>query len=114
MGQLVRGWEYGILRFMAARFSEKDGLWDAIASAFDGDGHLSQAERLAMACAEHNIKVLIIHGKDDILVPVANSKRLAKVIPGAQFVEIENCGHMPQEEQPERFVEEVQKFIKSL
>jgi pimeloyl-ACP methyl ester carboxylesterase len=114
MGQLVHGWEYGIIRFMAARFSEKAGLWHAIASALDGDGHLSQAEKLAVACAQNNIKILIIHGKDDVLVPVANSKRLAKVIPGATFVEIENCGHMPQEEAPERFVHEVQKFIESL
>lgn len=114
LGQLVHGWEYGILRFMDARFSEKAGLWHAIASAVDGDGHLSQAEKLAMACSQHNIKILIIHGKDDVLVPVANSKRLAKVLPGATFVEIENCGHMPHEETPERFVEEVQKFVKSL
>ncbi|KAL4531393.1 hypothetical protein Ndes2526B_g04483 [Nannochloris sp. 'desiccata'] len=114
LGQLVHGWEYGILRFMGARFSEKAGLWHALASAVDGDGHLSQAEKLAVACSQHNIRILIIHGKDDVLVPVANSKRLAKVLPGAAFVEIDNCGHMPQEEAPERFIEEVEKFIKSL
>ncbi len=114
MGQLVRGWEYGILRFMAARFSEKAGLFHAIASALDGDGHLSQAERLAVVCRENNIKILIIHGSNDVLVPVANSKRLSKVLPDATFVEIPNCGHMPQEEQSERFIHEVQNFINNL
>lgn len=114
LGQLVHGWEYGILRFMVARFSEKAGLWHAIASVLDGDGHLSQAEKLALACSQHNIKILIIHGKNDVLVPVANSRRLAKILPGATCVEIENCGHMPHEEAPARFVQEVEKFIKSL
>ena len=114
MGQLVRGWERGIINFLAARFSEKRDLWQAVAATLEGDGHLSQAERLADACASRNVKVLIIHGVEDSLVPVANSRRLAQILPNAAFVEFERCGHMPHEEQPERFVQEVQKFVESL
>lgn len=32
-GQLVRGWEGGILRFLAARFAEKHGFWGSIREA---------------------------------------------------------------------------------
>lgn len=45
---------------------------------------------------QHGIRVLIIHGQEDILVPVANSRRLARTLPGARLVEFERCGHMPQ------------------
>ena len=114
LGQLVKGWEYGIIRFMGARFSEKAGLWHAVAAAFEGDGHLSQAERLAAACAATGVKVLIIHGAEDVLVPVANSRRLASLLPGSKLVVVDKCGHMPQEESPERFIDEVQAFVNSL
>lgn len=45
---------------------------------------------------QHGIRVLIIHGQEDILVPVANSRRMARTLPGARLVEFERCGHMPQ------------------
>ena len=54
------------------------------------------AARLAAACARGDIKVLIVHGENDKVVPVANSRKLAKLIPGAELVEMSQCGHMPQ------------------
>lgn len=44
---------------------------------------------------QHGIRVLIVHGSDDILVPAANSRRLASLLPGARLVEFKRCGHMP-------------------
>lgn len=114
LGQLVRGWEGGILRFLSGRFSENASLWHATIAALAGDGHLSQAERLAAACQRGGIKVLIIHGKEDALVPVSNSRRLARLLPNATLVELEACGHMPHEECAERFVEEVCAFVATL
>jgi pimeloyl-ACP methyl ester carboxylesterase len=49
-----------------------------------GEGHLTQAERLAAAVRRHAIPVLIVHGSSDVLVPAANSRRLAALLPGAQ------------------------------
>lgn len=112
--QLVRGWEGGMLRFLRGRFSEKAGLVHAIASALQPGGHLSQAERLAAACRAHGIPVLLVHGTEDVLVPVQNSRRLAKVISGARLVEFTRCGHMPHEESAERFIEEVAAFVEGL
>jgi pimeloyl-ACP methyl ester carboxylesterase len=109
--QLVKNWEYGILSFLRGRFGEKAGLVPALKAAIAEDGALSQAERLAAACKQHGIKVLIIHGENDALVPLANSRRLAKVLPGARVVEFEACGHMPHEECPEKFVAEVAAFV---
>lgn len=112
--QLVRGWEGGMLRFLAARFAERAGFWAAVHDAVYRDGHLTQAERLAAVVRAHGIRVLIIHGANDLLVPAANSRRLARLLPGAALWEFQRCGHMPQEEQPERFVEVVKEFAATL
>jgi pimeloyl-ACP methyl ester carboxylesterase len=39
------------------------------------------------------VPALVIHGKDDPLVPVDNGRRVAAAIPGARLVEIEGMGH---------------------
>lgn len=59
--------------------------------AAQGDGHLTQAERLARAVGRHGIPVLIIHGASDALVPAANSRRLAALLPNAEVRT--PCGH---------------------
>ena len=56
--------------------------------------------------------MLIVHGAQDALVPLANSRRLARVLPGARLVVFEGCGHMPQEELADLFVEEVAAFVR--
>jgi pimeloyl-ACP methyl ester carboxylesterase len=37
--------------------------------------------------------VLVIHGIDDILIPVENGRLVAAAAPGARLVEIEGMGH---------------------
>lgn len=58
----------------------------------------------------HRIPVLIVHGTADRLVPLVNSCRLARLLPGARLVQFE-CGHMPHEEMPAQFVAEVADFL---
>ena len=36
---------------------------------------------------------LVVHGRDDILVPVDNGRKVAAAIPGARLMEIEGMGH---------------------
>jgi len=55
--------------------------------------------------------VLIIHGQADALVPVGNSTRLAAMLPGAELVVLPACGHVPQEEQPQQFVDAIVDFF---
>jgi pimeloyl-ACP methyl ester carboxylesterase len=55
--------------------------------------------------------VLVVTGDDDRIVPTADSVRLAGEIPGARLVVFERCGHVPQEECSQAFLEAVAPFI---
>ena len=55
--------------------------------------------------------VLVISGGDDKLVPQEESQEIAARIPQAVLVIIPNCGHLPQEETPEEFIQEVKTFM---
>lgn len=57
------------------------------------------------------VPTLVISGEFDQIVPLENSIRLAEDIPGATLSVLENCGHVPQEECPELFLEAVDTFI---
>jgi pimeloyl-ACP methyl ester carboxylesterase len=39
------------------------------------------------------VPTLVIHGTEDVLVPVENGRRVAKAIPGARLIEFEHMGH---------------------
>ena len=47
---------------------------------------------------------LIMHGRRDRLVPVGFARALAAKRRDWAFVELDGCGHVPQMEQPDRFV----------
>jgi pimeloyl-ACP methyl ester carboxylesterase len=66
--------------------------WHSPAPVLQGKGHLTQAERLAATIRRHNIRVLILHGSSDALVPAANSRRLAALLPNA---EVRCCAPAP-------------------
>jgi pimeloyl-ACP methyl ester carboxylesterase len=63
---------------------------------------------------EIQVPTLVITGDDDRIVPTEDSIRLAGDIPGAELAILPNCGHLPQEECPEPFLEAVQGFIQSI
>jgi pimeloyl-ACP methyl ester carboxylesterase len=60
------------------------------------------------------LPTLILWGRRDPLVPIRLGEKLAAEIPGAQFVAFETCGHLPQEEDPERVAETISRFIDRL
>lgn len=60
------------------------------------------------------IPALVMCGADDQATPPDLGRRLATALPHAHFVAIENAGHLPCVEQPDRVVAEIQKFIASL
>ena len=51
-----------------------------------------------------------MHGTQDVLVPVSNSRALCKQF-GWQLCEYNACGHVPHEEYPDRFVQDVRDFL---
>ncbi|MGB9834316.1 MAG: alpha/beta fold hydrolase [bacterium] len=59
------------------------------------------------------IPVLIVSGENDRVIPLQESVRLEESLPEADLKVIPNCGHLPQEEAPEAFLEAVKDFIQS-
>jgi pimeloyl-ACP methyl ester carboxylesterase len=45
---------------------------------------------------------LVLHGVDDPLLPVANGRRLAELVPGARYIELPGVGHLIPWEDPDR------------
>jgi len=54
---------------------------------------------------------MVMHGRRDQLVPVAFARAVARRRPHWQYVELAHCGHAPQLESPERFVDLVSGWI---
>jgi len=59
-----------------------------------------------------NQPTLIIWGEDDNVIPVRNGEKLYDSILNSRLVVLKDCGHIPQEEKPERFVELVVGFCR--
>lgn len=60
------------------------------------------------------VPTLIIHGMDDILIPIEEAKVMQKAIPNCQLILIEHAAHLPNLEASERFNQAVLAFIKNL
>lgn len=56
---------------------------------------------------------LLITGKYDVVVPTADTEKLATIIKNNQLVIVDKSGHLPQEEQPEVFADAVIKWVKA-
>jgi len=54
---------------------------------------------------------MIIWGAEDELIPLEAGRKMNSLIKGSKLVVFEKCGHVPQEEMPDRVVEEITKFI---
>ena len=54
---------------------------------------------------------LVVWGREDAIVPVNVCTRYVRAIPGATAKILERCGHMPEMEQPEAFVQAVLDFL---
>lgn len=55
---------------------------------------------------------LVMAGALDAATPAPLARRLADGIPGARFLEIPDCGHCPQLEKPEVFVNTVDECLR--
>ena len=60
------------------------------------------------------LRVLVVTGDDDRVVPTAESIRLAGELPDASLVVIAEAGHVPHEEKPAAFMEAVRNFLSNL
>lgn len=80
-------------------------LWELTLASHESD----LPERLT----ELNLPVLVVTGDDDRIVPTEQSIRLAQELPNAVLVVIPRCGHLPQEECPEPFLQAVAEFLQT-
>lgn len=78
-------------------------LWQLTLASGDS-GLVDQLDKLTLP-------VLVVSGDDDRIVPTEQSVRLGKEIPHASLVLFKDCGHLPQEECPQQFLQAVQPFI---
>jgi pimeloyl-ACP methyl ester carboxylesterase/DNA-binding CsgD family transcriptional regulator len=56
---------------------------------------------------------LVLHRRDDVLVPAANSRYLAAHLPDARYIELDGVDHPPWVGDNERFFTEVDRFLSS-
>ncbi len=66
---------------------------------------------LAPRLARVNIPTRIVWGREDRLVPVECGQLFQQAIPGSDLVVIDHCGHLPQLEKPEEFLQAARSFL---
>ncbi len=73
-------------------------------------------DRLAVdddALRQITVPALILHGRDDQVIPLGVSQRLATLLPTSELVVFDHCGHWVQIEQTEGFVQAVSAFLEA-
>jgi pimeloyl-ACP methyl ester carboxylesterase len=73
----------------------------------------SQENDLADRLNELILPILVITGDDDRIVPTEQSKKLAGELPKAVLRIIQQCGHVPHEECPDKFMQVMEEFLSS-
>jgi pimeloyl-ACP methyl ester carboxylesterase/DNA-binding CsgD family transcriptional regulator len=91
----------------AARF-ERHGASPAAAYAII---RMAAAIEVRGLCPAVRAPSLVLHRRDDLLVPPANSRYLAEHLPDARYVELDGVDHPPWLGDNERFFDEVNRFL---
>ena len=95
------GWRRGILNFVRSTLLEQT---HALKASEDFVNMLSEMGPEAL-------RILIIHGASDAIVPLDNSKTLAERLPNVELAILPKCGHVPHEEDPEAFATIIRNFL---
>jgi 3-oxoadipate enol-lactonase len=64
--------------------------------------------------AEIDVPTLIIHGRDDQLIPLAEAEAMHQAIKGSRLVALPDAGHLPNLENPELFNDAVIDFLEEI
>ena len=65
----------------------------------------------AQKLAQLNKPILLVHGREDIAIPLDRSQQLNALWKGSQLVIFEKAGHTPHEEYPEKFNQLALEFL---
>lgn len=117
---IVKLWDKALRKFWyrQERFPDEDiaayradfmqGPWDkAFFELFLATRRLGLEDRLAGL----RIPTLVVTGEHDRAVKPEESVRLAKALPDAELAVVADCGHLPQEELPEAFMDAVTPYL---
>lgn len=94
--------------------SIRPGYQESYRSLFPGprQRHVSRLATTEEAIARIDKRVLLLHGRDDVVVPPATSHRLVQLIPRSEMHLFGQCGHWAQVEKCRPFCELVTRFLK--
>ena len=70
---------------------------------------VSASDRLYLA---GEIPVLIVWGEHDPIIPASHGEEAHRAIPGSRLELFAGVGHLPQVEQPARFVAALEAFVR--
>ena len=57
--------------------------------------------------------MLVVWGRNDMVIPARHADNVQRIAPDAVVEVLENCGHFPHKDHPERFVKVVDAFIRN-
>jgi pimeloyl-ACP methyl ester carboxylesterase len=69
---------------------------------------IAAADRLYLA---RELPLLIVWGERDPIIPVRHAREAHEALPGSRLEVFENAGHLPQLEDPGRFIAVVERFL---
>ena len=73
--------------------------------------HMTRVEKMLDKVTQ---PALLIWGAEDRVILLEDGRRLQSSLPNSRLVVFDHCGHLPQEEMPERFTREVLDFTAHL
>jgi pimeloyl-ACP methyl ester carboxylesterase len=97
-------------------------LWESFAELLRRTSSAENAARLLEVWADIDVTdearqiavpTLVMHARDELRVPLEESRRLASVIPGARFLTLDSRNHLLRSDEPawEQFLAEVDAFL---
>jgi pimeloyl-ACP methyl ester carboxylesterase len=57
--------------------------------------------------------VLLVHGRNDDIIPLRAAEALHRSLPGSELVVLDGAGHFAMQDQPEAFVEVAERFLRA-
>jgi len=78
-----------------------------------GDNTILTGRQLLSAARRSSVRMAVVTGDDDRIVPVRASRRVAELLAAEEILEMEEVGHLPMDEKPEEFAQIMLRFIGS-
>jgi len=72
----------------------------------------SDADELVAKYKNISVPTLILWGRHDRIVPLKVGELLSQALPNSVLEVLEECGHIPQEEQPQKTIARISEFLR--